>query len=151
MTIHIRTATYADIATIATLVLALLDELSGDEPSGYSLRDLSDRTSRLMSAGDVSAIIAERSREAVGVVVLNSCASLYAGRFGEITELYVKPALRSSGAGAALLSAACEYGRERFWSRLEVGTPEQPAWVRTLEFYRRHHFIETGVRLKLPL
>lgn len=65
--------------------------------------------------------------------------------------MYVKPGVRSSSVGEALLKAAAEVAREHSWSRLEVGTPEQPVWNRTLAFYKRNGFIETGVRLKLPM
>ena len=85
------------------------------------------------------------------MAVLNPCASLYAGHFGEITELYVKPECRSAGVGAGLIEAAIAAARARSWSRLEVGTPELPTWDRTAAFYKRNGFIEVGARMKLPL
>lgn len=148
---RIRKAVPSDAQAVAGLVLALLDELGGSEPSGYKADDLSTLAATLLGAKDLSAVLAEQDGEPVGVVVLNGCASLYAGRFGEITEMYVKPDFRSSRVGEALLAAAAEVARERSWSRLEVGTPEQPEWSRTLAFYKRNGFIETGVRLKLPV
>jgi GNAT superfamily N-acetyltransferase len=147
----IRKAAASDAQAVVGLVLALLDELSGSEPSAYSAGDLSTLAATLLETKDLSAVLAERNGEPIGVVVLNGCASLYAGRFGEITEMYVKPNFRSSNVGEALLAAAADVARERSWSRLEVGTPELPEWSRTLAFYKRNGFIETGVRLKLPL
>jgi GNAT superfamily N-acetyltransferase len=97
------------------------------------------------------ALLAEHAGDAVGVAVLNPCASLYAGRFAEITELYVKPDFRSTGVGGKLLEAAVGIARVNSWSRLEVGTPELPAWTRTTAFYKRNGFIEVGARMKLPL
>lgn len=147
----IRRAVLSDSSTVANLVLALMDELCRPEPSGYTADGLSEVAKTLLASQELTAILAEQDGEAAGVLVLNGCASLYAGRFGEITEMYMKPQFRSSGVGEALIAAAAETGRERGWSRLEVGTPEQPAWGRTLDFYKRNRFIETGVRLKLPL
>lgn len=148
---EIRRATESDAETVAVLVFALLDELCGPEPSGYAAENLSELGITLMRSGELTALIAEQNGGAIGVLVLNGCASLYAGRFGEITELYVKPPFRSSGVGEALVDAACELAREKSWSRLEVGTPDLPTWSRTLAFYTRNRFIETGARLKLPL
>lgn len=81
------------------------------------------------------ALLAENAGEALGVAVLNPCASLYAGRFAEITELYVRPGFRSVGIGRKLLEAAVGIAAARSWSRLEVGTPELPAWARAAAFY----------------
>ena len=148
---EIRAATLAESATVAELVLALLEELSAPEPSGYDAAGLTELALTLMRGGEVHGLLAWEGREPVGVLVLNGCASLYAGRFGEITELYIKPAWRSAGVGQSLLEAAREFARGRAWTRLEVGTPELPAWARTAAFYRRNGFIETGARMKLPL
>ncbi|GFE80135.1 hypothetical protein GCM10011487_21350 [Steroidobacter agaridevorans] len=132
-------------------MLALLDELCGDTPSGYDLSDLSATAAALLQAGDITALLADHAGQATGVLVLNRCASLYAGRFGEISELYVKPEFRSAGIGEALIRAAAAIARERGWSRLEVGTPELPAWARTAAFYKRNGFIDVGMRMKLTL
>lgn len=148
---EIRRADQSDVETIAALALALLDELSGPEPGGYAAEDLAELATTLMRSGDLAVLLADQGGEPIGLLVLNGCTSLYAGHFGEITELYVKPSFRSSGVGEALLEAACEFARDKSWSRLEVGTPEQPAWVRTLAFYKRNRFVETGVRLKMPV
>lgn len=147
----IRRADASDVEVVAKLVLDLLNELSGDEPSEYATGELSEIATSLFRTQELCAVLAEREGEAVGVLVLNGCASLYAGRFGEVTEMYVKPSCRSAKTGELLLKEAAEIAKERSWSRLEVGTPEQPMWQRTLAFYKRNGFIETGVRLKLPV
>ncbi len=88
----------------------------------------------------------------VGVVALSECAAVYAlGRFGEISEFYVAPEQRAAGLGRRLLEEAAAYGRERGWTRLEVGAPDLPRWARTLAFYKANGFTEVGPRLKLPL
>jgi GNAT superfamily N-acetyltransferase len=86
------------------------------------------------------------------VLTLNACAAIYAGgRFGEITELYVRPELRSEGIGTRLIHAARVFGTAQGWTRLEVCTPTVPQWDRSVMFYQQNGFLLLGPRLKLPL
>lgn len=148
---EIRVADQRDAHIVADLVLALLVELSGNKPGGYSQPVLANTATVLLEEQAVVVLLAEEAGNPIGVAVLNPCASLYAGRFAEITELYVKPDFRSRGIGEKLLEAAIEIAGNRLWSRLEVGTPELPAWARTAAFYKRNGFVEVGARMKLPL
>lgn len=84
--------------------------------------------------------------------MLNECAAIYAGGvFGEISELYVAPELRSRGIAGALIQEAIDLARTRKWNRLEVGAPNQPEWKRTFDFYVREGFNEVGPRLRKTL
>jgi GNAT superfamily N-acetyltransferase len=148
---EIRIADHRDADAVADLVLALLVELSGNEPSGYSQPALANTARVLLDEQAIVALLAEEGGKPIWVAILNPCASLYAGRFAEITELYVKPEFRSAGIGGKLLEAAIGVARRRSWSRVEVGTPELPAWARTAAFYKRNGFVEVGARMKLPL
>ena len=148
---EIRVADSSDAHVVAELVLALLMELSADQPSGYTHPALAQMANTLLQEQAIVVLLAENAGAALGVAVLNPCASLYAGRFGEITELYVKPDLRSAGIGRKLLDAAVSIARTKSWSRLEVGTPELSVWARTAAFYKRNGFVEVGARMKLPL
>ncbi len=148
---EIRTATVSDAKMVAGLVLALLDELAGNQPGEYTLAELTHTATGFLHEGAIMALVAEEAGKPVGVVVLNPCVSLYAGRFGEITEFYVKPEFRSAGVGAALISAAAALAQTRGWARLEVGTPELPEWERTAAFCQRNGFVMIGARMKLPL
>lgn len=148
---EIREAAEEDAGEIARLALELLDELNSQSPSGYETSALSSRARTLLRLQAITALLAIKDGTAIGLAVLNPCASLYAGYFGEITELYVKPEFRSGGTGASLIDAAVAIARSRSWSRLEVGTPELPLWARTAAFYMRNGFIEVGARLKLPV
>jgi hypothetical protein len=47
----------------------------------------------------------------------------------------VIPEKRSAGVAKLLVDATTALGRERSWSRVEVGAPPQPAWERSLKFY----------------
>ena len=58
---------------------------------------------------------------------------MYAGgHFGEITELFVRPALRRQRVGKQLLDAAIEFGKKQDWTRLEVCAPPVFGTVRVL-------------------
>ncbi|WP_127111917.1 GNAT family N-acetyltransferase [Shimia sediminis] len=144
-----RNAAYADAPDVARLVGSLLEELGGTAPDRDAILKT---TSALMEEGAVIALLAHDKDEAIGVLMLNECAAIYAGgRFGEITELYVDPRYRSDGVAVALLSAARRVAQAKNWTRFEVGAPNQPAWNRTLQFYLREGFEEVGPRLRKVL
>lgn len=137
----------ADAATVARFVHALLDELSGGKAP--AAETVLRRAESVLSEAGVVAMIAYSDEEPVGVIVLNECAAIYAGgRFGEISELYVRPDMRSQGVAPCLIESAQAEGKRRGWMRLEVGAPNQPEWKRTLEFYLRNGFEEVGPRLR---
>lgn len=146
-TITIRTATGNDAEAVSDLVHALIDELSGGKAPAPAVMAA---TARDLLAGDaVFGLLACDGDVPVGVLMLNECAAIYAGgRFGEISELYVKPEYRSRKVASKLVDAAITFAAKRAWTRLEVGAPDQPAWNRTLSFYLREGFAEVGPRLK---
>lgn len=151
--VEIRLAGGPDADSVARLVLELFDELASPGNSGYQHEEVT-RTARslLESGASVWGFLAEAGPHPIGLLMLNECASIYAGgRFGEITELYVTPTFRSAGVGKGLIEAAEEFARQRGWTRLEVGAPEMPKWEATVNFYRRLGFSEVGPRLKLEL
>lgn len=146
---EIQPITEADIPVLCHLIAALLAELGGDEgPRPSSLELAAAQVLRLGGCG----FMARQEGQPVGALMLSPCAAIYAGgAFGEISELYVIPACRSTGIARALIAAASVEGRLRGWKRLEVGAPAQPAWARSLAFYRREGFAEIGPRLRLLL
>jgi len=82
-------------------------------------------------------------------MTLNECAAIYAGgKFGEISELYVCPEMRSKGIARQFLDHAQIEAVDRGWKRIEVGAPGQPEWQRTLNFYLHNGFEEVGPRLR---
>ena len=115
----------ADAETVAGLLHALLDELAGG--AGSELAALRSITQRLVDEEVVIGLVAHVDRAPAGLLMLNECATVYAdGRFGEITELYVEPAHRSHGVAVQLIEEARKVARERGWTQLEVGAPDQP-------------------------
>ncbi|MCD9146694.1 GNAT family N-acetyltransferase [Pseudophaeobacter flagellatus] len=143
-------ATPADSVLVADFITRLLAELSGAENSDPS--DLLEISASLLARDDVIGLFAYDGDAPIGLIMLNQCAAIYAGGlFGEVTELFVQSDRRSVGVAQTLLHAAKELGRARGWTRLEVGAPTQPKWQRSLRFYQREGFQETGPRLRLLL
>jgi len=146
----IRVAGPGDEQAVAGLLGVLFRELSPTD--AIDDQRLLEPVRAVLAMPTVHAILAECAGRPVGLAMLNECAAVYAGGvFGEVTELVVLPQARSGGVAARILDRCADLGRERGWTRIEVGAPEQPAWARTLAFYRREGFVEIGPRLKRPL
>ena len=152
--IRIVEAEAGDAETVSRLVHALLVELFPERSEAID-PDRLRRAAESLLAGDAGVwglIARTQDGEPVGALMLNECASIYAGgKFGEISELYVAPAHRSSGAGAMLVEAAASFGKRRAWAEIEVGAPDVPRWQRTVDFYLGYGFEEIGPRLSLKL
>ena len=150
--ITIRQAESADVRIVADLVHALLSELTPLEVEPPNLSGVRASTASILNddSGVWAFLAVDERGDAVGVLTLNECASIYAGgKFGEISELYVTPQARSAGVGLELLKRAVKVGRAKAWGRLEVGAPNIPRWNRTVSFYLNNGFVEVGPRLKL--
>ncbi len=145
--IEVKPLTETDGPSVSEFVYLLIDEVApGSEPDRSDMALTADE---ILPLDTVSGFLATLDAKLLGVIVLNECAAIYAGgKFGEITELYVLPEYRSRGVAAKLVEAAEHYAINRGWKRLEVGTPGQPAWDRTLKFYMREGFEEVGTRLR---
>ena len=113
--IAVRQATPEDAATVATMVFELLLELVPSYAGTLTVDELMPVAAGLLGGDDVWAYLAEtRDGRVIGVLTLNECAAIYArGRFGEISELYVRPDHRSAGVAAKLTDAAAAFGRAR--------------------------------------
>ena len=145
--ISIIRANVDDAPILAKFVGKLLVELTGD--ADLELNGLLPVAQNLLADGAITAFIAKEKDQVVGVIVLNTCAAIYAGGyFGEITELYINPEHRSLGVAALLIQEAQKFGKQQNWKRLEVGAPQQPEWARTVQFYLREGFEEVGPRLR---
>lgn len=118
---RVEEITAADAGAVARLVAALLSELSDGEVVDPAALEVT--AGDLLQQGAVTGFLArettcDATRETegapLGVILLNSCAAIYAGGiFGEITELYVHPEYRSRGVAARLIKAAEALGRAR--------------------------------------
>ena len=145
--ISVQAAQDKDVAIVSSFVHALLDGLSGGKPP--AIEGVTEVAEVILAGSSVITAITYADDDPVGVMTLNECAAIYAGgKFGEISELYVRPDMRSQGVAQQLLDHAQQEARARGWKRIEVGAPSQPDWHRTLNFYLRNGFDEVGPRLR---
>jgi len=158
MNLRIDHAQPDDAGVIAEMVGELLREIMamvGTNAFGFHEEETEARARSWMTDGKYSVLLARDGGqpEPLGFLALYESFALYAeGAYGTIPELFVRPAQRSSGVGAALLSEAKRVGQAKGWRRLEVTTPPLPQFDRTLAFYEREGFsISGGRKLKLEL
>ena len=149
-------ATTDDIPFIAAMLGNLLAEISSAIGSDRVF-NFEPTAARAMLADFVTReknfMFVARAASPAGFIALYEGHAVYAGgAFGTISELYVKPELRSQGIGGGLIATARAFARTRGWQRLEVTTPPLPSFARTLDFYRGLGFeISGGHKLKIAL
>lgn len=150
MAVVIKPAGPGEARTVAVLVGELVREImdaTGTPDFHFDPQEAEALAGDLLGREVYFALIAREGAEAVGVACLYEGHALYAGgAFGTLAELYVRPARRSQGVGAALLGAARKLGAARGWKRLEVTTPPLPLFQRTLAFYEKQGFAPAGGR-----
>ncbi len=135
---------------VACLVSALLSELEPESAKEASHLELELTATKLFDEKKIFVYLAVEGDIPIGVITLHECAAIYAGGiFGEISEMYIKPDYRSSSVGKLLINKCIDKAREENWKRLEVGTPPSDAWPRTVKFYEKNEFEDTGTRLRL--
>lgn len=152
MRIHIEQAGPADASIITDMVGQLLHEIMAAlaEPVfGFDPMATQARAREWIMDGRSMVWLARHdSPDAVlGFVAIYESYALYAeGAFGTISELYVRPSFRSRGVGGALVEAVRQVAKSRGWTRLEVTTPPLPQFDRSLAFYARLGFTQSGGR-----
>jgi GNAT superfamily N-acetyltransferase len=151
--IRIEMAKPADSEMVGDLVYSLLHELFSEQSHLFPIEKLKKAAAELLLPGSgVWSFLAMIENEVVGMINLNECSAIYAGgKFGEITELYVKPEFRSQDIGEKLLLRAKEFAKERAWEIIEVGAPDIPRCQRTVNFYLKNGFSEVGPRLEIDV
>lgn len=149
--INVVLAKPTDSDVVGELVYALLFEFYADQSHLFPLEKMKKAAAELLGTeSGVWSFLAMSGGEVVGIINLNECCAIYAGgKFGEITELYIKPEFRSKNIGEDLISQAKRFAKERDWSVLEVGAPDMPRCQRTVNFYIKNGFSEIGPRLEL--
>lgn len=151
--ISIVRASPADSEVVGELVYSLLIEFYVEQSHLFPLEKMKNAAAELLTPGSaVWSFLAMNGDEVVGMININECAAIYAGgKFGEITELYVKPDFRSKKIGKQLIAQARDFARERGWKVLEVGAPDLPRCQRTVNFYLNNGFSEIGPRLEIDV
>ena len=148
MDVEIRPATPGDVPVLVALMTAFYAEAAFPLPAGPATRAFETLLADARLGG---AWLAEVDGTAVGHVVLALCFSMeYGGLRGFIDDLYVQPAARGQGAGAALLAAARGAALERGVRALHVEVGPENDLARRL--YGRAGYVESGhLLLSLPL
>jgi GNAT superfamily N-acetyltransferase len=142
-----------DSDVVGALVFALLSELYPEYSHLFPLEKMQKAAAELLQPeSGVWSFLAMNGSDIVGMMNLNECSAIYAGgKFGEITELYIKPEIRSRKIGEEMISQAREFARQRGWEVLEVGAPDLPRCQRTVNFYLKNGFSEVGPRLEIDV
>ncbi len=150
---RIERAVPGQAETVATMVAALLKELSGGAQQLQTADLLPVARARLEQQASFFAWLAiDADESVVGVITASAGTAIYAGgTLGTIQELYVLPPHRSAGIGQMLLDAVLETARREGWNRVEVGAPSATRWQRTIDFYKANGFVEIGPRLQRRL
>ena len=158
MNVSIRAAGHKDAEIVAEMVGELLAEIMntiGEQAFHFDYRETRERAERYLDNGTYSVFIASESSKNldIGFAALSESHALYAeGKFGIIPEFYVRPEFRSKGVGRMLMDVVKKCGISKGWKRLEVATPPEPAYDRTLKFYEANGFRSTkGRKLKVIL
>jgi GNAT superfamily N-acetyltransferase len=143
----------AESEVVGELVFSLLMEFFSEQSHLFPIEKMKKAAAELLTPGSgVWSFLAMNGDEVVGMINLNECAAIYAGgKFGEITELYVKPDFRSRKIGKKLIAQARDFAWERGWRILEVGAPDVPRCQRTVNFYLNNGFSEIGPRLEIDV
>ena len=148
MPITIRAATKTDIPAFAGLMVDFYAESDFTLSSAAATRGFD----ALLASPALGAVwLAEEDEVPVGHIVLAISFSMeYGGLRGFIDDLYVRPAARGRGVGAALLGAARDGAVARGLRLLQVETGDASHLARPL--YARAGYVDSGhALLSLPL
>ncbi|MBB6099967.1 ribosomal protein S18 acetylase RimI-like enzyme [Deinobacterium chartae] len=138
----LRRATLEDLPTLVPLFDAYRQFYGQPPDLATAAHFLQARLER----GESVVLLAEVGGQAVGFTQLyGSFSSVRVGRVWILNDLYVSPAARGRGAGAALLEAAADFARQDGALGLSLQTAhdnhtaqalyERLGWVRDTDFY----------------
>jgi GNAT superfamily N-acetyltransferase len=135
----IRLATHEDVPALVALMAEFYAEADFPLPTAPAARAFAE----LLASPPLGAVwLAELDGRLVGHVVLTAVFSMeYGGLRGFIDDLYVRPAARGQGAGAALLAAARAGALARGLRALCVETGREGHAARTL--YARAGYVDS--------
>ena len=153
-TFTISQASLSESILVGEMVYEMENELWGEAAGNLDKNAFIESAKRLIDSNDnFWAFLAKNeSNTPVGVITLSESCAIYAGgKFGEIMEMFIFPEYRSAGIGHELVVFAKKFAVEKNWKILEVGSPAQPRWARTYDFYVREGFKEIGPRLELSI
>jgi GNAT superfamily N-acetyltransferase len=136
-TVSVRAATQDDAGSIAVLMTQL----------GYSSTPLQmhPRLARILSHPEYGVIVAEISRDVVGVVILHAEWGLeYDSSYGRVMGLVIDERRRGEGLGTLLMQHAERWCAERGADRVVLTSATRRTAAHG--FYKAIGYEETGVR-----
>lgn len=140
-----------DKATIKK-VLELLEDLYlelGEEAGSVAFLN-ENLIQDLVKSGQTEIYLASKNKKIIGILTLTESQSAYAGgKYGSIDEMYVLPELRSTGIGKKMVEKIIALAKERKWNRIDLTTPTDSDWDRTILFYQGSGFSYTGQKMKM--
>lgn len=141
-----------DIDEIHYLINTLLIELFGEQ-ARIEKHQL-DRMKQQLNKRELSCWFfkVEENDKIIGFFSLSESFALYAnGFYGTINELWVEHGSRSHGTGTSIIEFIKLFGKDRGWSRIDVTAPPGTLWLRSVNFYEKNGFQDTGIKLKFFL
>jgi aminoglycoside 6'-N-acetyltransferase I len=137
----LRQATIADAGVALPLIERFFAEEGFHAPPGQMRRQLLG----LLGDDESAVFLAWQGEEAVGVATVTTTSGIELGLSAEMEDLYVLPAARGLGVGAALIKRVKGWCRAKGCSLVSViVTPEGQAAHDLVGYYRRRGFVETG-------
>jgi GNAT superfamily N-acetyltransferase len=149
MNLQVDLASKDETSIIIELLKKLYLEL-GEESESVSF--LSDKLILAMiNSGKTEIYLAKQdNNKIVGIATLTETQAIYAGgNYGLLDEMYVLPEFRSKNIGKNLVQKIISVAREKKWKRIDVTTPTEQRWEKTVKFYQSCGFVFTGQKLKL--
>jgi GNAT superfamily N-acetyltransferase len=132
--VMVRQATADDAPELARLLTAFNGEY---DAVIAPLQILEERFRTALGGPDFMALLA--GTPAVGFATISVRPSIYYdARVALLEDLYVTPARRNEGIGAALVKRLVAIAREEGWGQLEIQVDEPD--VDAMRFYTRHGF-----------
>lgn len=139
--VTLRQATAADAGVALPLIERFFAEEGFAAPPGQMRRQLLG----LLNDDECAVFLAWWGEQAVGVATVTTTSGIELGLSAEMEDLYVLPAARGQGIGAALIEAVKGWCRSRGCSLVAaIVTPEGQAAHDLVGYYRRRGFVETG-------
>ena len=140
-----RLATPADQDAAVELVRGLLTELGATPPRAADYAPTYDRIMSDETLGFIA--VGVNDGEIIAVCTVSYLDALRTlGRYAIIQEMFVQPAMRSTGIGMDVLNFALHHAADNGCHTVELGTPYHGD--RQIQFYRRAGFTEVGARLR---
>lgn len=134
---EVRLATERDAAVVASMLWDFNTEFETSVPP---VDELTERVRGKLESGAVRVLLVGDGPDGLSLTVERPSV-WYEGPVVMLEELYVRPALRGGGLGAALITRLLADAEERGAGMVEIGVDEPD--VDAMRFYLRHGFTQS--------